>query len=353
MNKFDLQLPRLALLVAFLLTALVPGCGGGGGGGSNVTAGSKPVLSSGVMTKGSVILNGMHFDDSTAAIIGDNVPKTSAFLKTGMVVKLQGMRNSDGVTGVAQQIKAVSEVRGTIQSVNRSTSPFSFVVIGQTVLLDAQTVLPADVTSPQDAVNKAVPGTTRVEVFGLRDGSGAIHATLVQLVTDNTLDDYVRGAVSNLIAGNSFVLQPGNVNIDISGATINPPGSNLTNGALVQVHGIFAQSALVFFALSVVIETIQDPGFHHHKGNNNNNGDQDETEIEGFVAGCTASPCSDGVFFVDGQAVKIDASTCFEEGSMTDLIDGARVEIEGNRFDGDTLVAAEIEVKSSQGRSGD
>lgn len=352
MNKFDLQLPRLALLVAFLLTALVPGCGGGGGGGSNVTAGSKSVLSSGVMTKGSVILNGVHFDDSTAAIIGDNVAKTSAFLKTGMVVKLQGVLNSDGVTGVAQQVKAVSEVRGTIQSVNRSTSPFSFVVIGQTVLLDAQTVLPAGVTSPQDAVNKAVPGTTRVEVFGLRDGSGAIHATLVQLVTDNTLDDYVRGTVSNLIAGNSFVLQPGNVNIDITGATINPPGSSLTNGATVQVHGIFALNVMTLFAMSVDIETIQDPGFHHGKGHNNGE-DRDETEMEGFVAGCTASPCSDGVFFVDGQAVKIDASTRFEEGSMTDLIDGARVEIEGNRFDGDTLVAAEIEVKSSQGGSRD
>jgi hypothetical protein len=76
---------RLTFLIACLLTATVAGCGGGGGSSN---APSSSVLSSGVMTKGSVILNGVHFDDSSATIVCGSESKTPAFLKTGMVVEV-------------------------------------------------------------------------------------------------------------------------------------------------------------------------------------------------------------------------------------------------------------------------
>ena len=50
--------------LALLLTAsLLTACGGGTGG-----SGSGPAVAMGVMTKGSVIVNGVHFDDTSASI---------------------------------------------------------------------------------------------------------------------------------------------------------------------------------------------------------------------------------------------------------------------------------------------
>ena len=345
---------RLTFLIACLLTASVAGCGGGGG--SSNSPGSS-VLSTGVMTKGSVILNGVHFDDSSATIVCGGESKTPAFLKTGMVVEVKGRRNQDGTTGVAQQVNVLTELRGVIQSINNSNPPYSFVAIGQTVLLDDSTVFEPGAASPLDAVNSVVIGQTRVEAFGLRDATGAIHATLVRIVTDATVQDEVRGTAFNPDNGQSFLLQPGNVNIDISGATVLPQGTTVADGASVQVQGTFDQDSETFFATQVIVEDVQNVAFHPHKGkhkgkgkhgkNHDKNGkhEEDENELEGFVSACTDSPCGNGVFFVNGQAVELGDSTRFEDGSFDDLAEGSRVEVEGNSFDGDVLVAEKIEFK--------
>src|SRR3954467_6783643 len=355
MNRSIRNSNRLSFSMSCLLTAFLVGCGGGGGDSKN-SPGSA-VLSSGVMTKGSVILNGVHFDDSGATITCARESKTPAFLQTGMVVEVKGLRNQDGFTGVAQQVNVLTEVRGVIQSINNSTPPFSFVAIGQTVLLDDSTVFEPGAASPLDAVNSVIPGETRVEAFGLRDARGAIHATLVRLVTDATVQDEVRGTASNPDLGQSFLLQPGNVTVDITEATVLPQGSAVGDGASVQVQGRFDQNSGTFFASQVIVEDVQNVAFHPHKGRHHGKGkhgknhdkegnhEEDENELEGFVTACTDAPCGNGVFFVNGQAVELSDNTRFEDGSFGDLAEGSRVEIEGNSFDGDVLVAGKIEFK--------
>ena len=69
------------LIVSLVLTS----CGGGGSenGGMGGTG-----VSMGVMTKGSVIVNGVRFEDNSAIIsIDDDTSKTAAHLQYGMVVK--------------------------------------------------------------------------------------------------------------------------------------------------------------------------------------------------------------------------------------------------------------------------
>jgi hypothetical protein len=355
MNRSIRNSNRLSFSMSCLLTAFLVGCGGGGGDSKN-SPGSA-VLSSGVMTKGSVILNGVHFDDSTATIACSGETKTPAFLQTGMVVEVKGLRNKDGFTGTAQQVNVLTEVRGVVQSINNSTPPFSFVAIGQTVLLDDSTVFEPGAASPLDALNSVVLGETRVEAFGLRDAAGAIHATLARLVTDATIQDEVRGTASNVSMGESFSLQPGNVSIDISGASVLPQGATVAEGTSVQVLGTFDQDTETFFASQVIVEDVQNVAFHPHKGRHHGKGkhgknhdkkdhhEEDENELEGFVTECTDSPCSNGVFFVNGQAVELSDNTRFEDGGFGDLAEGSRVEIEGNSFDGDVLVAGKIEFK--------
>src|SRR5262245_63136420 len=131
----SLRVWLFAALVACLLAACGSGGGDGadGGGGSGGVGGTGVIstVSTGVMTKGSTIVNGVRFEDTTANISIDDTPKTAAALQNGMVVKLVGKVNDDGITGTAERIKALVEVRGFPTAVSAGTNPQSLVVNGQ------------------------------------------------------------------------------------------------------------------------------------------------------------------------------------------------------------------------------
>src|SRR5882672_5081135 len=121
-----MKAPGLAIF-SLAVTLTIAGCGGGTGG----TGATSPVVSQGVMTKGSVIVNGVRFDDTT---------KTAAALQNGMVVKVLGAVNDDGINGTAQRVKALIEVRGSVTAVFPAENPQRLVVLGQDVIVDDLTV---------------------------------------------------------------------------------------------------------------------------------------------------------------------------------------------------------------------
>jgi len=327
---------RLTLIAA--LTVLVAACGGGTGGTGVTSNTPSNAVSIGVMTKGSVIVNGVHFEDNTATIKIDDTSKTPNDLQSGMVVRLRGQINGDGVTGTAQVVNVSTEVRGTVQTHNAATVPPTFRVVGQTVFVDELTVFANFGVSPTaaGAVGQLVDATSVVEVHGLRDASGNILASRVELVQVPVAgNDELRGTVTGL-SGTTFTLQNGttNVTVNFSGATIVPAGP-LVNNEIVEVHGTF--SGTTFTATIINIE--DDAQFEHQPG--------DEFEIEGQVSGCGATnPCTS--FNVGSQAVQVNASTQFEGGAPTDLADGIRVEAEGHQFSGSTLIAEKIEFKRTR-----
>src|SRR6266852_1201703 len=328
---------RTPLLSTLLIGALLALASCGGGTGGTGMTGSSSAVSIGVMTKGSIIVNGVHFDDSTATIRLDDRAGTSAELQSGMVVKVRGQINDDRVNGVAQQVEAESEVRGTVQTHDSAAVPPSFTVIGQTVLVDDLTVF-ANFSSPTITPSAAVAalddGTSVVEVHGLRDSAGRIHASRVELIAPGVNIDELRGIISGL-TGTTFTLN--GVTVDFSGATIMPTGATLANGQPVEVHGSF--NGTTFVATRVDREDLEDVQFEHTAG--------EEFEIEGQVSGCgTSNPCTS--FSVGSQAVQTNANTRFENGSATDLADNVRVEAEGHQFSGATLIAEKIEFKRAR-----
>jgi hypothetical protein len=309
----------------------------GGTGGTGATGGSSNAVSIGVMTKGSIIVNGVHFDDSTATIRVDDRAGTSGELQSGMVVKVRGLINDDGINGVAQQVEVEKEVRGTVQTHDAAAVPPSLTVIGQTVLVDDLTVF-ANFSSPTIAPSAAVgelgDKVSVVEVHGLRDAAGNIHASRVELLSANPLGDELRGIIAGF-SGSTFTLN--GVNVDFSGATIMPSGAMLANGQPVEVHGSF--NVTTFVATRVDREDLEDVQFEHAAG--------EEFEIEGQVSGCGAvNPCTS--FSVGTQAVQTNASTRFENGTAADLADNIRVEAEGHQFSGTTLIAEKIEFKRTR-----
>jgi len=326
---------RIAFLAA--LAASIATCGGGTGG-TGVTGGTNAV-SIGVMTKGSVILNGVHFDDTNANVVVDDTPKTTQIdTRDGMVVKVRGMINADGITGTAQQVRALVEVRGTPTSVAPSANPPSLMVLNQTVFVNDQTVLSnlpggfGDITT-----------STLIEVHGLPDSTGRIWATRIEAnqaqMADNTVDE-IRGVVSNASAGpqpTTFNLGSQAINV-VNGAAILPTGATFTNGSIVEVHCSARPSCVsmgAFQATVVEVENAGDAAFQPSSG--------ERYEVEGLVSGFATNATT---FFVAGISVTISINTTFEGGLATDLANDVDVEAEGT-FNGTTLVATKIEFKRS------
>jgi hypothetical protein len=327
----------LAALAACVLAA----CGGGGGDGADGGGGSGGVggtgiistVSTGVMTKGSTIVNGVRFEDNAATITIDDTPKTAAQLQDGMVVKLVGSVNADGINGTAQRIKALVEVRGTPTLVSATASPPTLVVNGQTVLVDDQTVF-----SNAAGLGAIVQGTTFIEVHGLRDSTGRIRATRIE---DNALQmgantDEIRGMVTGGTGADPRTFTLGGKSINALNAVITPAGANWQNGSVVEVY-CSARPCIVgsgpFQASLLKVEDAQDAAFQPASGQ--------RMEAEGLVSGFAGQ-----TFAVGNTPVTTTSSTRFEGGIATDLANNVKVEAEGS-WDGTRLVASKIEFKRS------
>lgn len=308
------------------------GCGGGTEGTGGVPPPAPASYSTGVMTVGSVIVNGVRYDDTNATVIIDDNTAARTQLRDGMVVKVRGRINDDGVTGTAERIEVENELRGTVTTINTSVNPPTFTVSGVLVQTDDATVFANGVTI--DALPNA-----KVEVHGLRDAAGVLRATRVEVQTGTGLADEFKGTITAPFNGTTFGI--GAVVVTVSTqppATFTPAGCNaagLTAGRVVEVHGSFT-GANQFNATRIDCEDLEDDG----------NGVKPpagaRTEIEGFVANLGAAS-----FTLDGVTVTFGSATQFRNGSREDLVNGVRVEVDGT-LNGTTLTAREVSFKSDR-----
>ena len=328
---------KFKVWVCALLPALLFGCGGGGGGGTGGTG--VVVVSSGVMTKGSVILNGVRYDDTAANVVIDDKPKFPIDLRDGMVVQVRGRIAERG--GTAERVEAQVEVRGSavVTSLGVAANPQRFVVLGQTIFIDDQTEL-SNVVPP---ITVAALNGVLVEVHGLRDASGNIRATRVEANTvqmaDNAVDE-IRGVVKNLPAGafpKTFTLGTQTILVN-SVNLITPAGATLANDIVVEVHCLrnCINLAGQFVASKVDVESAEDSAFQP--------GMNQRFEVEGLIS--EYSLPTDNDFIVAGVRVTTSDSTKFEGGLSTDMADNTKVEAEGV-WNGTALVASKIEFKRS------
>jgi len=312
----------------------VSACGGGYDDvASSGGTGGTGVVFTGVMTKGSVIVDGVRFEDTAANVYVDDTLKSPADLRDGMVVRVNGRLNDDGIQGTAERVEAQIEARGAIAAVFPAENPQRLVVFGQDVLVDDQTVYSGV------ANFNALTALQLVEVHGLRDASGRIHATRVEAnpgqMGDSTVDE-IRGAVSG--AGTnptSFSIGTQQVSL-ASGAVIAPNGAVYQNGSVVEVHCARpCVVAGVFQASRIEVEDAEDAPFQPGAGG--------RFDVEGLVSGFGGSP---GSFSVAGTPVTTTASTAFRGGLSTDLANGMKVEAEGV-WNGAALLASRIEFRRS------
>jgi hypothetical protein len=286
------------------------------------------------MTKGSTIVNGVKFEDTIANISIDDTPKTAAALQNGMVVKVTGTVNADGINGTAQRVNALIEVRGRPASVDVAAQ--SLVLLGQTVLADDQTVY-SNLAS--FGAITAGPAGTLIEVHGLRDANGAIRATRIEAnaaqMADSTLDE-IRGVVAGGTGTRPSTFSLGGQAINVgAAAVIVPTGASWPNGTVVEVYCSTRPCVVsgAFQASRLKVE--DDSPFRPAAGQ--------RMEAEGLISGFSGHP---GNFSVAGTPVTTTSSTRFEGGIASDLANNIKVEAEGS-WNGSRLVASKIEFKRS------
>lgn len=322
---------RIAHVLAAGLAATLVACGGGGDVAGVGTGGTGSLAVGSISGFGSIIVNGVRYDDSASSVFDDDGNRSSSdALKLGMVVEVRGTLNDDGLGGTASSIVYASELKGPVTAVDPVAGTVT--VFGLVVRVNAATVF-------EDVANglAGLAVGNVVEVYALPDAGGQLLATRIEreaLTVDAFGGDYrVRGAVSGLSGAGSalrFTVATVTVTTD-AGTRID---GTVQEGAYVSVRLNKSAAGDGSYAASRV--QVKSRGYDDSV---------DEAEIEGFVSGFTAA---DQPFEVNGYPVRLGSTVEYDDGVPGDLVDGALVEVEGT-VSGGVLVVTKVEFKREDG----
>lgn len=328
-----LSLRRRHVLLALAGSAVqLAGCGAGGGDlFAGISTGGTGSFSMGPISGlGSIIVNGIRYDDSQAQVARlDDTAGPVGPLKLGMMVSVQGSALSGSVaagtaTAVASRIVYDSEWRGPVGAVDPVSR--SFTVLGQMVQVSASTIFDGA------GVNQLAElrAGAYVEVYGYLNGTtNTLLATRVEVSISAPQRYRISGIVTNL-SGTRFQL--GGVPITFAGVTTDAWGSgSFVRASLYTAPGGDGRwiADRITPASAVVSALMLD--------------DDSEAEIRGSITSY-AGPES---FAVNG--VQVDARGV---SNPLGLALGSLVKVEGALVNG-VLIARELELQQSSATDDD
>ena len=310
----------LALGAAAAALAVLASCGGGVGSGGTGSFASGPITGF-----GSVIVGGVRFDDSMAAVAdGDGGRRSREELRLGMTVEIDSSAISTDATGssvstaTARNIRFESELAGLVGAVDVAGS--SFTLLGQRVAVDASTVF-------DDRLDGGL-ATLRVgqglEVYAVYDTANARYrATRVEPSVPAT-GLRLRGPLAQVDLA-AQTLRIGSTVYSYAGATAVPSG--LAAGQFVRLR--LALVALptvrwVVQSFATALQTLPDA---------------DGVKVEGLISAFTSA----NLFSVGGRPV--DASGASFPSGTAGLAAGVRVAVEGTLRAG-TVRASKVQIVS-------
>lgn len=316
---------RHAVALATML-AVLSACGGGGGSSAPTSSGSSAAVSetsaSGTITGfGSVIVEGVKYDDSGASVITEldassPLAMSSSGLRLGQQVELQLNGTS------ASSITVISEVLGRITSLRSD----GFVVAGQTVKVSLDPAAPTVYEGVAGLSGLAVNDV--VEVHGSRNAASEIVATRIERKDGLQVASVrVQGTISALnVSARQFAVA--GLLVDYSSALrVRPVGVVLADGQRVSVWSDTPVVGNQLNARSVVVKGARAVS-------------DEKLRVAGLVRDFNAATRS---FKLD--TFDVDATNAaFERGSFADLANGRRVAVRGTFVNG-RLVASEVRFR--------
>lgn len=316
--------------------ALLSACGGGGGGAvlGGVGTGGTGAFSSGAITGfGSIIVNGVHYDDSGANVCDDGPSddsacgKSSGALRLGMVVDVSGSDVANDAKGVpssvASRIVFRSEIKGPIAAIDPIAGTLT--VLGQTVQAGAGTVFDLSLAN---GLASLASGQV-VEIYGFVDANGVYNATRIEL-EDSTSVYKIRGKLSALNTS-AKTFQIGSAVIDYSAINFS---FTLVNGQSIRVELSPTPNTLgQWVATRLNAATALGSGASTAA----------TVEVEGRITALT-SPTR---FEINGLVVDASGAGTLPAG----LAAGVKVEVKG-KLDNGVLLASRVQIEDAgQGSS--
>ena len=326
-----LRLENMLAVAALAMTlAALIGCGGSGGdnlagggiGGTGVTVAAVGTVSD----FGSVIVNDVEYTTSDAEVVverdvrGRGDVAVTTYLSRGMIVRIEGLIDENG-NGEATRVVYNDNVEGPVERITPIDDIVAeIVVMGQTVLVDDQTVF--------HGIDLAAIGEGNVvEVSGLVDTAGTLFASYVRKKADS-LDPNIpvdlKGVVQNLDASaRTFTIN--SLTIDYSSAALSGfSGTDPLPGRLVEVDGRLINPDTML-ATRVAAENELGPN------------EVDSAELDGFITQFSTV----SQFRVGSIDITTDSATVLNDVSPDDLQSDTRLIVRGPLTNG-TILADEI-----------
>jgi hypothetical protein len=285
-------------------TAGAPGTGGTGMTAIGIISGF-----------GSVVINGIRFDDTLAAVRVDGVSAQPTDLRLGMVALAQGVRSTGATatlpTAIANQIEVWKTAQGTVSRVVNMGSYVQFSVAGLTVQTDVGTVFDG-----LSSASSVASGQT-LAVWALQENTEATRwrATRIALVSPSlTVTSGLFVSQGNTGTLNGWLLKTHDTSL-LAG---------LQNGQMLRIEGTPNDSGTELQVLSVTRS-----GLTTHT--------QVDMELEGLVT----TPLANNRFMLSGVTVDVGA---LRAATLPAIAVGARLEVKGSLQNG-VLTATEIELE--------
>jgi hypothetical protein len=299
---------------------LAVSCGGGGG---DMPPPSQAFTQGTINGFGSIIVNGIRFDDSSAQVSDDDgQPHARNELKLGMTVEVDSTKIDRGTNPAkANSVRFGAAIVGPVSAISGGTTPKTLTVLDQIVEISSTTVFDNSLANGFASIN--VGDVLAIHAL-LDTATGHYLAKRIEPKPGATVFK-LRGIVANLDTG-AKTLMIGGALIDFSGVPAASLPANLANGLRVRVQLQTTKNASnQWVAISIRAEQQKME-------------DRDEAEVEGTITAFTSTTS----FSVNG--LPVDASKAAFPDGTAGIVLGASVEVEGAIVNG-VLVASKVELE--------
>ena len=325
MGTQQLAHPRRSLFV-FACIAALAFLGAAAGSSAGIQGSGRFVMIAyGRITGfGSIFVDGVEYDISSATITVDGQPAAASQLEVGQIVTVQGAQNGNGPQGTAGSVSFTGDVIGPLASVDIAAGSLS--VLGQTIQVDDSTLFGAGL---QTALASVQPAAS-VEVSAFEDAAGNLHASRIDLQAGNSFVQ-VKGTVSAWDpAARTFRIN--DLTVDYSGVQVT---GSLANGSTATVRALAAPTGSLLYASRV--QTSQGLG--------------GAASQQGQLQGLITSFASNQSFCVGNQQVQTDSSTQFVLHGQT-LGPNLAVKVHGTFNASGVLVVDLVNAQPAQAQGG-
>lgn len=298
--------------------------------GQVVTRGSIALIDA----SGRVTVSGRQFSIDDSRVLIDDSPGSVSSLSTGMQVVVQSQ------DGMVTALRYDENVKGPVDGVELDGT---LSVLGQTVLIDASTVI-------DDSFSGAFSQGDIVEVSGIRAVDDVITASYIE-VKQQPLEYEVRGVVRDHNP-TSMTFRLGGLTVDYSQARLDDLYSTtISNDMEVEVKdesatyepgSFFLQASKVeFYNASAQGTALASASQQGSSGSSSSTSTNIEFEVEAIITGIDGG----NRFRLDNVWVNVMDNTRFRHGSAGDIALNRRVEVEGLLLANGELQAWEVEFE--------